>query len=127
MKSKTESTSRNLARSMAMGVLLSMLIFYSIHVMGKWDVENYQRDSQTTSTVLLHNTCAIIGASHTLRPNTDVSALGGGIDGTKLSGSFMNFTNGHVPGMVMLAILLGGLVYVIRSRMQKNWQARTAL
>ena len=122
MTTKTESASRNLARSIAMGVLLSMLFFYGVHVLGTWEVENYRPDEETTSTVLLHNKCAVLGDTHTLRPNTDVSAMGDGIDGTKLGGSFMNFTDGHVVGIAILSLLLGGIIFAIRTRLKKNRQ-----
>lgn len=124
MKATTESTSRSLARSIAMGVLLSMLFFYAIHVFGTWESENYRPDPETTSTVLLHNKCAILGKTHTLRPNTDISTMGSGIDGTKLGGSFMNFIDGHIVGMALLSLLLGGLIFKIRSRIKKGRQSK---
>ena len=107
MKKNGESSALKFVRSIAMGVLISMLLFYGAHVFGSWTVENYRPDPETTSTILLHNKCAVIGSTHTLRPNTDISGLGEGIDGTKLSGSFMNFFDGHVPGILGLSILLG--------------------
>jgi hypothetical protein len=120
MKIKTESASRNLVRSIAMGVLLSMLFFYGIHVLGSWQIENYRPDPETTGTVLLHNKCAVLGSTHTLRPNTDISAMGDGIDGTKLGASFMNFFDGHVVAMIILSLLLGGLVFAFRNMIKKN-------
>ena len=126
MKIKTESTSRSVARSMGMAALLSMIFFYGIHVLGTWEIENYRRDSQTTSTVLLHNKCAVFGNTHTLRPNTDISAMGDRIDGTKLSGSFMNFTDGHVVAMVILSLLMSGLIFVFRRMIHKNRQPNPA-
>ncbi len=124
MKSKSESTSRNLGRSIGMGVLLSMIFFYAIHVFGTWKVENYRPDPETTSIILLHNTCAILGATHTLRPNTDVSAIGEGIDGTKLGASFMNFFDGHIVAMLILWVLLTGLIFIIRKKMNDNRQGK---
>lgn len=115
MKTKPESTALRFARSLAMGVILSMVLFYSAHVFGTWTVEEYFPRPETTSTILLHNKCAILGSTHTLRPNTDVSGLGEGIDGTKLSGSFMNFSDGHVIGMIVLAILSGSMIFFIRN------------
>ncbi len=120
MKTKGESKVLQFVRSVAMGVLISMLLFYGAHVFGSWTVENYRPDPETTSTILLHNKCAIIGSTHTLRPNTDISGLGEGIDGTKLTGSFMNFFDGHVPGILGLSILLGGLIFLIRDRVSKR-------
>ncbi len=119
MKTKSEFISR----SIGMGTLISMIFFYCIHVLGTWQVENYRPDPETTSTVLLHNKCAILGVTHTLRPNTDVSRMGDGIDGTRLAGSFMNFFDGHIVGMIILAILLSGIVFIIRKRMSKKGQA----
>lgn len=120
MQIKTESTSLRLARSMAIGVLLSMLFFYGIHVFGTWEIANHRPDSQTTNTVLLHNKCAVIGDTHTLRPNTEVPAMDDGINGTKLSGSFMNFTNGHVGAMVIFSLLAGGAIFAGRHMIKKN-------
>jgi hypothetical protein len=116
MKIKTESTSLKFVRCLAMGVLLSMALFYGAHVFGTWSVENYRRDPETTSTILLHNKCAVLGKTHTLRPNTDVSGLGEEIDGTKLTGSFMNFFDGHILGMIILAFVLGSMIFFIRNR-----------
>ncbi len=120
MKIKTESTARSFARSIAMGVLLSMLFVYGVHVLGEWKIEYYRPDPETTSTVLLHNKCAVFGTIHTLRPNTDVSAMGEGIDGTKLSGSFMNFFDGHIVAMVILSLASGVLIFVLRRMVRKN-------
>lgn len=120
MKKNGESSALKFVRSIAMGVLISMLLFYGAHVFGSWTVENYRPDPETTSTILLHNKCAVIGSTHTLRPNTDISGLGEGIDGTKLSGSFMNFFDGHVPGILGLSILLGSLIFLIRDRVSKR-------
>ena len=123
MTSKTESPALTLARSIAMGVLLSMFFFYGIHVLGKWEVENYRPDPETTSTVLLHNTCAVFGDTHTLRPNTDISTMGEGVNGTKLGGAFMNFIDGHIIAMMVLSLLLGGIVFIIRTRMRRGAKA----
>lgn len=122
MKVKTESTARSLVRSIAMGVLLSLLLVYGVHVLGEWKIENYRPDPETTGTVLLHNKCVVFGTAHTLRPNTDVSAIGEGIDGTKLSGSFMNFIDGHIIAMVILALVLGGLIFLLRKLKGTNQQ-----
>ena len=115
MIKKPESTAIRFIRSLALGVILSMLIFYSAHVFGTWTVEEYFPRPETTSTILLHNKCVILGKTHTLRPNTDVSGLGEAIDGTKLSGSFMNFSQGHIPDMLGLAAILGILIFTIRN------------
>ena len=127
MTVKTQPTSLNLRRSIGMGVLLSMLFFYAIHVLGEWRIENYRPDPETTSTVLLKNTCAILGETHTLRPNTDVSAMSNGIDGTKLAGSFMNFFDGHIIGMLILAVVLTALIFFIRKKIIDNRQTKAAL
>ncbi len=120
MKTTNESTSRNFARSIAMGVLLIMLFFYGIHVFGNWRIENYRPDPETTSTVLLHNNCLIFDKTHTLRPNTDVSKMDDHIDGTKLAGSFMIFFDGHIADMVILALLAGGIIFVFRNLIKKK-------
>lgn len=117
MKTKAESPPLHFA--VAAGVIISMLFFYSAHVFGKWSVEVYRPDPETTSTILLKNTCAIFGNTHMLRPNTGVSSLAEGIDGTRLSGSFMNFTDGHIPAMIAVAFLLGILIFIIPNR-KKN-------
>ena len=115
MKTKTESTALRFTRCLAMGVILSMLVFYGTHVFGTWTVENYRSHPETTSTILLHNDCAVLGKTHTLRPNTDIAGLGDGINRTKLSGSFMNFSDGHVWSMIGLAVLLGCLIFILRN------------
>jgi hypothetical protein len=114
MATKTNSASRTLIRSIALGVLLSMVFFYLIHVLGKWEVENYRSDEETTGTILLHNKCAVFDKTHTLRPNTDISSMGDGIDGTKLAGSFMNFLDGHIVGMIVFSIVCGLVIFAIR-------------
>jgi hypothetical protein len=124
MTIKSESKSRSFARSIAMGVLISMLFFYSIHLFGKWQIENYRPDIETTSSLLLHNTCLIFNVTHTLRPNTDVSNIDKGINGTKLGGSFMNFFDGHIFAMVILAFLLGGFIFMLRSMIKKKQQEK---
>lgn len=116
MTTKTESPTLLFIRSLALGVLLSMLLTYAAHVWGTWSVENYRPDADTTYTVLLHNKCAVFGDTHTLRPNTDVSAMGSGIDGTKLGGSFLIFFEGHLLAMALLALFLGGAVFALRRR-----------
>ena len=125
MIKKPESTTLRFTRSLAIGVILSMLLFYSTHVFGTWTVEEYFPRPETTSTILLHNKCVILGKTHTLRPNTDVSGLGEAIDGTKLSGSFMNFFDGHISGMIGLAALVGILIFVIRNRKKGMLVRRT--
>ena len=127
MNNKIESTSRTLVRSMAMGILLSMLFFYSIHVFGTWRVENYRPDPETTSTILLHNNCLIFNKIHTLRPNTDISKMDSSIDGTKLGGSFMNFFDGHIAALVILSLLFGGWIFAFREMKKKNRQQQPAL
>ncbi|MEO6550265.1 MAG: hypothetical protein ABIN94_19835 [Ferruginibacter sp.] len=120
MKTNTESAPLRFTRALAVGVLLSMLLFYSAHVYGTWTVENYRPDPETTGTILLHNKCVIFNKAHTLRPNTDVSGIGEGIDGTKLSGSFMNFSDGHILAMMGIAVILGSIVFLLRNMKRKN-------
>jgi len=119
MRSKAESTSRNLGRSIGMAVLLIMVFFYAIHVLGTWQIENYRPDPETTSTVLLHNTCAIFGDTHTLRPNTNVPAMDDGINGTKLAAGFMNFFDGHIAAMLIFSALMTGLIFIIRKKITR--------
>ena len=121
---KSESTSKTFARSIAIGVLLSMLLCYGIHIFGTWRVENYRPDPETTSTVLLHNTCLIFDKTHTLRPNTDISKMDNSIDGIKLGGSFMNFFDGHIGAMAILALLTGGIIFMFWDRKNKNRLAK---
>jgi len=115
MNKKPESTALRFTRSLAMGVILSMLLFYSAHVYGSWTVEEYFPRPETTSAILLHNKCLLLAKTHTLRPNTDISGLGEGINGTKLGGSFMNFFDGHIMGMIILALILGIIIFLIRN------------
>ncbi|MFT3681349.1 MAG: hypothetical protein QM791_13815 [Ferruginibacter sp.] len=119
MKARTTSSARMLVRSIAMGVLLSMAFFYSIHVLGKWEVENYRPDPETTSSILLHNTCAVFGNAHTLRPNTDIPLMEEGINGMKLAASFMNFFDGHIIAMIITALLTGTIIFTLWSKMTK--------
>ena len=115
MKAKTESTILQFTRSLAMGVILSMLLFYSAHVYGSWTVEEYFPRPETTSSILHHNKCLLLAKTHTLRPITDISGLGEGINGTKLGGSCMNFFDGHIMGMIILALILGIIIFLIRN------------
>ena len=103
-----------------MGVLVSMFFVYSVHVLGEWKIENYRPDPETTSTVLLYNTCVVFGTTHTLGPNTDVTTMGDKIDGTKLGGSFMNFFDGHISAMIILSALTGGMIFVFRRMKNRN-------
>src|SRR5215207_8945288 len=98
MTTKTATTSRTVIRSLATGVLLSMITTYLLHVFGEWKLENYRPDPDTTGSLILYNTCAVFGDEHILRPN-NISTISDSIDGTKLTGSFMNFFDGHIPAM----------------------------
>ena len=115
-KMKTASKTLKYIRSLAIGVLLSMIFSFSVHVFGTWEIENYQPDPETTGTLLLHNKCAVFGNTHTLRPNTDLSAMTKDIDGIKLAGSFMNFFDGHIILMLILSITLGSMIFYFRNR-----------
>lgn len=119
MAAKTESPTLLFIRSLAFGVFLSMLAMYAVHVLGDWTVENYRPDPDTTSTVLLHNRCAVFGTTHTLRPNTDISGMSSGINGTKLAGSFFLFSEGHIPAMALIAVVAGSLLFALRRRTTK--------
>ncbi|HEY0042479.1 MAG TPA: hypothetical protein VGB71_17520, partial [Flavisolibacter sp.] len=72
--------------------------------------------------LLLYNKCAVFGTTHTLRPNTGISFMGDGINGTKLTGSFMNFSDGHIGVMAILALLLGVIIFVVRTNLKKKLQ-----
>lgn len=122
VKTKNESAALKFTRSLAMGVLLSMFFFYGIHVLGEWQTENFRPDPETTSSVLLHNTCAVLHDVHTLRPNTDISAMGDGVSGIKLAGSFMIFFEGHIITMIIFALVTGGLIFAVRGRKKKDQQ-----
>ena len=100
-------------RSLATGVLLSMLISYLVHVFGKWRLENYRPDPETTSSLVLYNTCAVFGDEHILRPD-NIATTSEGIDATKLTGSFMNFFDGHIAVMVILSVVSGGIIFLLR-------------
>lgn len=117
---KKESASLSFIRSLAAGVLLSMLFMYAVHVFGTWSAENYRPDPETTSSILLHNTCAVFGKTHTLSPNTDISGMGQGINGTKLAASFMNFFDGHFPAMIIIALSLGIIIFLARNLGWRN-------
>ena len=117
---KPASTSLNYIRSLAIGVLLSMLFSYAVHVFGTWEIENYRPDPETTGTLLLHNKCAVFGNTHTLRPNTEISTMNKDIDGIKLAGSFMNFFDGHIILMLILSITVGSTIFFFRNRTQKK-------
>jgi hypothetical protein len=119
MTIKTESAPLRFIRSLAAGVLLSMIFFYCIHVFGTWRVDSYRPDPETTSTVQLHNTCAVFDKTHILNPNTDVSKMGEGVDGTKLGAAFMNFWDGHVIGMIICAVAIGVLIFLLRNMRKK--------
>jgi len=120
MKTKTDSTALRFTRSLALGVILSMLLFYNAHVYGTWTVEEYFPRPETTSTILLHNKCLLLAKTHTLRPNTDISGLGEGINETKLGGSFVNFFDGHIMGMIILALILGIIIFLIRNMIKRK-------
>ena len=91
-----------------------MISFYAIHVFGKWALENYRRNEDTTAELLLHNSCLILEQAHTLRPNNGVPDIGEGIKGEKLAGSCMNFADGHITGMILLSFLLAGILLFVR-------------
>jgi hypothetical protein len=120
MKTTTESTTRNIARSLSMGVIISFIFLFFVHALGSWEVENYRPNNQTTFTLLLHNKCAVYHKEHVLRPNTPVPEMGAGLNGTKLSGSFMNFTDGHIVDMLIITLIMGVVIFIIRRRLNKK-------
>ena len=115
-----ESILRSFTRSIGMSVLLTMVVFYAIHVFGSWRVENYRPHPDTTFTVLLHNNCLLFDKTHTLRPNTDISKMDNSSDGTKWAGSFMIFFEGHIGGMVILSLVLAVVIFALRRMILKN-------
>ncbi|MES2772570.1 MAG: hypothetical protein V4722_00205 [Bacteroidota bacterium] len=117
METKTNVTSRSIIRSLAAGALFTMLFFYGIHVFGSWEVGSYRPDPETTSTVVIHNKCALFGSSHKLTPADGASTISDGIDGMKLGASFINFFDGHIAAMIVMSILLGaGIFGLLRMR-----------
>jgi len=111
---------RRLLRSLSIGVLFSLLFFFFIHVLGKWRVDNYRPDPDTTSTVLLYNHCLIFDKGHILRPNTVVPTMEHGINGTKLAGSFMLFYEGHVSALLLTALLTGAIIFLVWNLIKKK-------
>ena len=107
-------SARNIGCSVGAGVLLSMIFYYAIHVFGKWQVENYRPDPETTASVLLHNQCAIVKNNHTLRPAAGTGPVGEGISGMKLAAAFMIFFDGHIMDMIILAVAMGGLIFLLQ-------------
>ena len=120
MATKPESTSRNLLRSLSMGVLLSMLLTYGLHVFGKWDIEFFRPDAQTSTSVILYNKCVFFGATHVLRPNTGITAMSDGVDPTKMEAGFITFTEGHITAMLLIAVVLGLIIFAIRKRVAQH-------
>ena len=119
MATKPGSVSSSLVRSLAMGVLLSLLVTYLLHVFGDRRLQQYRPDPDTTSSLILYNKCAVFGRVHTLRPNYEISSISDGVDRTKLFGSFMNFSDGHIVAMVVLALVLGMGIFALRRMIQK--------
>lgn len=109
-----------LIRSIAIGVLFSMLFTYAMHYFGEWKMENYRPDPDTTSSVIVFNKCAVFNDVHILRPNTTTSSGNDVTNELKLTGSFMNFFDGHVVVMIIIAIVLGLIVFGIRTGLKKN-------
>lgn len=116
MATKTVSTPVVFIRSLALGLLLSILAVYAVHVLGNWKVEAYRPDADTTYSVVLHNHCLLFETEHTLRPNTAIPPMDGGINGTKLGGSFLIFSEGHIPAILLMAFALGGIVFFFRRK-----------
>lgn len=48
--------------------------------------------------------------------------MGDGVNGTKLTGSFMNFTDGHIVAMAILSFVSGLIIFVIRNSIRKSRQ-----
>jgi uncharacterized protein (DUF2062 family) len=114
MATKNVYAPRQLARFIAAGILLSMISFYLLHFCGTWESGNYRPDAETTSSVLVYNKCAVLGDTHILRPATTSSSNNQSIDEVKFAGSFMNFFDGHILIMIVLALVLALLMFVIK-------------
>ena len=118
MTTKPAAATRTFVRSLATGILLSMLASYLLHVFGEWKLENYRPDPDTTSSLIVYNTCAAFGDQHILRPN-NISSMSDGVDEMKFTGSFMNFFDGHIPAMILLSLVFGGIIFLIRRSLQR--------
>ena len=108
------SSTRSLVRMMTTGVLLSMVTMFFLHYFGSWEAHNFRPDPETTSSVVLYNKCAVLGHMHVLRPGGATSAATIIVDELKFSGSFMNFSDGHVVAMILLAVLFSVVLFAIR-------------
>jgi len=113
MATKNTVTPRLLVRFFAGGVLLSMIIVYLLHYLGTWEVGTERPDAETTSSVIVTNKCAVLGDTHVLRPG---SSFGDSQNttGLKLAGSFMNFFDGHIAMMIVIAFALALLMFLIK-------------
>lgn len=113
MATKNTTTARLHVRFFAGGVLLSMIIVYLLHYLGTWEVGTERLDAETTGSVIVTNNCAMLGDTHLLRPgssfgsNPNTSEL-------KLAGSFMNFFDGHIVVMIVIAFALALLMFLIK-------------
>jgi len=103
-------------RSVAIGVLVSLVLFYAIHLFGSWTSAFYQPDPETTGNQVLYNKCAILGKTHNLHPGTENYRIGSGVDSTKAAGSFLIFFEGHILAMLIFSLFLGALIFLLRKR-----------
>ena len=110
--SNTNST-RLLARFFAGGMLLSMVAVYLLHYFGTWEQGTERPDPETTSSVIVMNKCAVLGDVHILRPGSSLTTN----DNTKklkLGASFMNFFDGHIVMIIVIAFELTLTMFLIR-------------
>lgn len=106
-------TTRLLIRFLAGGILLSMITVYLLHFFGTWEWGSERPDAETTSSVIVTNKCAVLGATHILRPSSS-STYKEGANEIKFAGSFMNFFDGHIVTMIVIGFGLALIIFLIK-------------
>ncbi|RYZ26916.1 MAG: hypothetical protein EOO10_14225 [Chitinophagaceae bacterium] len=109
MATKNTMTPRLLLRFFAGGILLGMITVYLLHFLGTWEVGSERPDSETTSTVIVTNQCAVLGDTHILRPTSSLTT-NKSVRELKFAGSFMNFFDGHIVAMVLIASVVATII-----------------
>lgn len=113
MTTANTTTPRLIARFFAAGILLSMITVYLLHFFGTWEVAVERPDPETTSSVIVTNKCAVLGHTHILRPSGSLT----GKEITrelKFAGSFMNFFEGHILVMIIIATALAAMMFLMK-------------
>gem|GEM_PF-2673503 len=113
MLTKNTNTSRQFARFFAAGILLSMITVYLLHFFGSWESGVERRDVETTSSVIVTNKCAVLGDTHILRPSSSSSTTESNRE-LKFAGSFMNFFDGHILVMIIVAAALAAIMFLMK-------------